>query len=243
MSTQETPLYVTKNSGHIEEFDLAKITAAAARALAEVGGDTLIARRIADAVRSQLSGLPTNTHVSQLHDLVERALVAEHFDAGRAYISHRDMKRAKMGRPITPEVRRAFDAASKYFPTALQQFQFFDKYSRFSQELGRRETWPETVDRAVDFLAELANGALSNDDVRRLRNGILEMRVMPSMRLMAMAGEAARRNNVSLFNCSYNVIDSPYAFVEALIVSMSGCGVGYSVEKKFVEQMPVVGAE
>ena len=64
----------------------------------------------------------------------------------------------------------------------------------------------------------------------------LIMKVMPSMRLLAMAGPAARRNNIAMYNCSYMPVDSIDSFVEALIISMSGCGVGYSVESQYVEQ-------
>jgi ribonucleoside-diphosphate reductase alpha chain len=64
------------------------------------------------------------------------------------------------------------------------------------------------------------------------------MKVMPSMRLLAMAGPAARRNNIAVYNCSYMPVDSIDSFVEALIISMSGCGVGFSVERKYVEQFP-----
>ena len=62
------------------------------------------------------------------------------------------------------------------------------------------------------------------------------MKVMPSMRLLAMAGPAARRNNIAIYNCSYMPVDSIDSFVEALIISMSGCGVGYSVEHQYVEK-------
>lgn len=55
-------------------------------------------------------------------------------------------------REVPLDVRRAFDADRAYFPTPLQRFQFYDKYSRFNSELGRRETWVETVDRSVAFL-------------------------------------------------------------------------------------------
>jgi ribonucleoside-diphosphate reductase alpha chain len=66
------------------------------------------------------------------------------------------------------------------------------------------------------------------------------MKATPSMRLLAMAGDAARRNNICIYNCSYQAIDSIDAWVEGLIISMCGCGVGFSVEKKYVDQLPVV---
>ncbi|MDP8908242.1 MAG: hypothetical protein M3N47_03825, partial [Chloroflexota bacterium] len=92
--------------------------------------------------------------------------------------------------------------------------------------------------RAVDFLHELAGDRLPSETYERIRRGILEMRVMPSMRLLAMAGAAARRNNVTIYNCSYQPVESIDSFVEALLISMSGCGVGFSVESKYVENFP-----
>jgi ribonucleoside-triphosphate reductase len=90
----------------------------------------------------------------------------------------------------------------------------------------------------VDFLHELAGDRLPSDTYQRIRKGILEMRVTPSMRLLAMAGPAARRNNISIYNCSYQPVESIDSFCEALIISMSGCGVGFSVESKYVENFP-----
>ena len=139
-----------------------------------------------------------------------------------------------MDRPIPIHVRYAYHESAQFFPTALQQFQFFDKYSRFNYDLGRRETWVETVDRAVDYLRELSQNRLSHYVYERIAQSIREMRVMPSMRLLAMAGPAARRNNLAIYNCAYMAVDSLDAFVEALIISMSGCGVGYSVERHYV---------
>lgn len=141
---------------------------------------------------------------------------------------------------IPSEVRDAFKNADQYFPTELQKFQFFDKYSRFNYKTMRRETWIETVDRAVDFLRELSDNKLPENEYVRMRTFILEMKATPSMRLLAMAGEAARRTNIAIYNCSYLPIDSIDSFVEELIIAMAGCGVGFSVEKKYVDQLPAV---
>jgi len=141
---------------------------------------------------------------------------------------------------IPQSVADAFDMSDTYFPTDIQKFQFYDKYSRFNYELGRRETWVETVERSVSFLRELSNNLLPESDYNTIRDYILNMKAMPSMRLLAMAGDAARRQNLSLYNCSYLPIDSIDAFPEALIISMSGCGVGFSVESKYVSNLPKV---
>jgi ribonucleoside-diphosphate reductase alpha chain len=166
-------------------------------------------------------------------------------------MAYRDEKAAmRRRRPVSASTRAAFDEAATYFPTALQQFQFFDKYSRFNYALGRRETWVETVDRAVDFLVELTEattGQRRGEVVEWLRGDgremMLRMEALPSMRLLAMAGEPARRQNLAIYNCSYIAVDNPQAWVEMLIISMSGCGVGFSVERKYIDKLPSVAMQ
>lgn len=141
---------------------------------------------------------------------------------------------------IPSEVRQAYAESAQYFPTALQQFQFFDKYSRFDYSKARRETWLETVTRAVDYLKELSQNKLPETDYQRIHKAILEMKATPSMRLLAMAGDAAKRQNICIYNCSYLPVDAIDSWVEALIISMSGCGVGFSVERQYVDLLPEV---
>ncbi|MCB9162550.1 MAG: recombinase [Caldilineaceae bacterium] len=178
--------------------------------------------------------------VEQVQDIVEMVLLAAgEYEAAKHYILYRaERARLRADRPIPDMVRAAFGASDEYFPSQLQKFQYFDKYARFNYLHMRRETWLETVDRAVAFLRELSHERLPDADYARLREGILNMQAMPSMRLLAMAGPAARRSNITIYNCSYMPVDSIDAFVEALIISMSGCGVGYSVERAYVEQLP-----
>jgi len=127
-----------------------------------------------------------------------------------------------------------------FFPTPIQNFQFLDKYSRFNYDLGRREYWHETIQRATDFLKELSHDKLSAKEYDRLQNAMLTMQVAPSMRLLAMGGAAARRQNICLYNCSYTPIDSIDALIEILLIGMSGCGTGWSVEKQYVDRLPKV---
>lgn len=137
-------------------------------------------------------------------------------------------------------VKKAFNEADKYFPTEIQKFQYFDKYSRFDYDNMRRETWIETVDRATNYLAELSEHKLPKETYEKMRQAILEMKATPSMRLLAMSGPAARRTNIAIYNCSYLPIDSIDSFIEELIIAMAGCGVGFSVEKQYVSKLPEV---
>lgn len=128
----------------------------------------------------------------------------------------------------------------EYFPTPLQRFQFLDKYSRYRYDLGRRETWSETVDRAVDYMRWLSRDKLSEKDYKEIHHAILNLHVMPSMRLLAMAGEAAKRDSKSIYNCSAVPINSIDSLAEVLSLSMSGVGVGFSVETQYTKQLPVI---
>ena len=237
----KVPEQIVKRDGRIVPFDVDLIEKALRRCYGSLENEpktpvTEITKQVVNVVAAKYD-LPT---VEGVQDIVEMVLqAAGEYEAAKHYILYR-AEHAKMRthRPVATEVQAAFAASDKYFPTQLQKFQFYDKYSRFNYDLGRRETWIETVDRSVEYLRELSEYRLPQETYDRIRTGILEMKVMPSMRLLAMAGPAARRNNIAIYNCSYMPVDSIDSFVEALIISMSGCGVGYSVERQYVEKFP-----
>jgi ribonucleoside-diphosphate reductase alpha chain len=235
------PETIAKRDGRIVPFDPGRIERAISRCFAALGREPYtpvpeLALRVVN-IMSARRGQPT---VEAVQDSVELTLqAAGEFEAAKAYILYRaEHAKQRQERPIPDAVRDAFAEADRYFPTALQRFQFYDKYSRFDYLLGRRETWIETVDRAVAFLHELAGERLGAELYERIRRAILEMRAMPSMRLLAMAGAPARRDNVAIYNCSYQPVESIGSFVEALLISMAGCGVGFSVESRYVENFP-----
>ena len=237
------PSTILKRDGRVVAFDIERIENALMRCFASLHRKPQtsvpeLARRVVNIIAAKSKAdAPT---VEGVQDIVEMVLqAAGEFEAAKRYILYRaEHAKQRMERPIPEQVRLAFAESDQYFPTPLQKFQFFDKYSRFNYELGRRETWIETVDRAVEFLHELAGARLPAETYARIRRSILEMRSMPSMRLLAMAGAAARRNNVAIYNCSYQPVESIDSFVEALMISMSGCGVGFSVESRYVENFP-----
>jgi ribonucleoside-diphosphate reductase alpha chain len=240
------PEQIVKRDGRIVDFDPERIEQALRRCYASLDDEPQtpveeILHRVVNVVAAKYD-LPT---VEGVQDIVEMVLqAAGEYAAAKHYILYRaEHAKMRVQRPVPDDVREAFDASAGYFPTQLQKFQFYDKYSRFNYELGRRETWIETVDRAVEYLRELSDYRLSAETYARIREGILNMKVMPSMRLLAMAGPAARRNNIAIYNCSYMPVDSIASFVEALIISMSGCGVGFSVERQYVEQFPRIARQ
>src|SRR5579885_3189213 len=117
--------------------------------------------------------------------------------------------------------------------TPSQEFIYTRTYSRWLPELKRRETYNETAERYIKFMeSELA---ISEISTKRGYNAILQMDVMPSMRAMWAAGPAAKENSISLYNCSYLTVNCIDAFSETLLILMCGTGVGFSVERKYVE--------
>jgi len=119
-----------------------------------------------------------------------------------------------------------------------QQFIHKSRYARWLPEEGRRETWEETVTRYVDFFKDRKQ--LKGKDYDLLKEAIMHQDVMPSMRCMMTAGEALAKDNVAGFNCSYLHIDSPRSFDELMYVLMCGTGVGFSVERNFINKLPEV---
>ena len=119
-----------------------------------------------------------------------------------------------------------------------QQFIHKSRYARWLPEQGRRERWDETVNRYVDFWKD--RGQINDKEALKLFNAIFNLEVMPSMRCMMTAGEALNKDNVAGFNCSYLHIDSPRSFDELMYVLMCGTGVGFSVERNFINKLPVV---
>ena len=128
-----------------------------------------------------------------------------------------------------------------------QRFIHTSRYARWNDELQRRETWEETVTRLVDYyeyhLKEYVGYTLKQEDKNLLYKSIVSMSVMPSMRAMMTAGAALERNNIAGYNCSYVAVDSPRAFDDILYILMHGTGVGFSVERNSIGQLPKVAEE
>ena len=121
------------------------------------------------------------------------------------------------------------------------------RYARWNEAEQRRETWQETVTRLLnfykDYIKDKHNYVLSKEMYTDLYVAITTLKVMPSMRAMMTAGPALERNHIAAYNCSYLPVDSPRSFDECLYILMHGTGVGFSVERQFVSQLPKVPDE
>lgn len=127
------------------------------------------------------------------------------------------------------------------FPSAYESFVYKSRYSRWLEDKNRRENWDETVARLIDYYQQ-SNDILNTDEYDKvfeeIEATIYNLEVMPSMRALMTAGPALDRCHVPAYNCAYLPVDSLRSFDEAMYILMCGTGVGYSVESKYVDQLP-----
>lgn len=128
--------------------------------------------------------------------------------------------------------------AAHTLPTQLQEYIHKSRYARWREKEHRRETWPETVQRYVDYFS----GKFPHFPKDEVFESILALKTMPSMRALMTSGPALERDPMAGFNCAFIAIDHPRAFDEILYVLMCGTGMGFSVERQFINHLPIVGA-
>jgi ribonucleoside-triphosphate reductase len=148
------------------------------------------------------------------------------------------------------EFKRQIDESKKHFSgpnSHAQIFQAFDKFARFIPEKGRRELWPETVDRVISFFqchARDEGFAVPEKTWSQLKTGLLNLKASPSMRCVQMSGPALERCHVGVYNCAFQFLRSPQDMAEELYILMQGTGVGFSVEyEESVKHWPPIARQ
>ena len=126
---------------------------------------------------------------------------------------------------------------NNYLPTDYQEFIHKSRYAKYFDGKGR-ESWEDTVER---YMENIVYPKLGEDTyTKSIRDAILSLEVMPSMRSMMTAGPASKRDNTCMYNCSYLPVDDPKSFDEAMFILLCGTGVGFSVERQYVSKLPEV---
>lgn len=240
---------IQKRDGTIVDFDLNKVVNAIHKAMVATGEGSLEeAEMVANKVLSDLvriskkykNFMPT---VEGIQDSVEKELIlSEYVQTSKAYILYREKRsqERKQGLAVPESVKQAVENSKKYFRNQYAEFIFYRSYSRWNDKLGRRETWEETVDRYFSFMKESSVAKFTDEEYAEMREAVLNMEVVPSMRLMWGAGDAARKSNAVAYNCSFIAPKTPRDISEIMFLSMSGAGVGYSVESETAQEFPIV---
>src|ERR1039458_2240212 len=130
----------------------------------------------------------------------------------------------------------------KIFQNPSQEFVYYRTYSRWLDEFKRREFYPETVSRYLSFLQTnlKTENPIPAKVWKKMESYMISLGTMPSMRAFWAAGSAAEQDNTTMYNCSFLVMDSWISFAEALYILMCGTGVGFSVENKYISQLPEI---
>jgi len=122
-------------------------------------------------------------------------------------------------------------------PTDYQTFIYKSRYAKWMADFGRRESYSETVDR---YVTSVVSPVVNTKTAELIRESILNLEVMPSMRALMTAGEAMSRDNTCAYNCSYLPVDHPRSFDEAMFILLCGTGVGFSVERSEINKLPSI---
>ncbi|MBI5078228.1 MAG: ribonucleoside-triphosphate reductase [Candidatus Yonathbacteria bacterium] len=240
---------VRKRNGEVVPYDIEHVINAVYKAMRSSGeGERKEAEYIARKVQSELVRIgklvkdfvPT---VEGIQDIVERELILEEYvKTAKGYILYREERsRARDAKGDIPEeVKRSVALGKKYFRNPMSEFVYYRTYSRWLPKKGRRETWIETVDRYVSFMRENLGAKLTDKEYTEVREAILTQSVMPSMRLLWGAGDAARKTNVCGYNCSFIAPACTQDLGEIMYLLMCGTGVGYSVESQNAQSFPQI---
>ena len=113
------------------------------------------------------------------------------------------------------------------------------KYAKYIPELERREVWEEIVER--NRLMHVKKYPELKDQINEIyTNYVLTKKVLPSMRSLQFGGKPIELSPNRVYNCAFMPIDSLESFSEAMFLLLGGTGVGYSVQRHHVEQLPEI---
>ena len=245
---QKTLTQVRKRDHSVIEWDDFKIITAIRKAMESAHEGDLeqdppkLVREIKRAlVKKYDASEPVS--IERIQDEVEEALILGDFARTvKAYILYRQRRSEVRSQQqnVPPHIKHLALESKKYFRNELSELIYYRTYSRWIDDEGRRETWIETVDRYIDFMRESLQDKMKDQEYEELRQAILNQEIMPSMRLMWGAGKAARKTNVVGYNCSFIALSDLGDFAEVMYLLMCGTGVGFSVENKHIQQLPLI---
>lgn len=240
---------VLKRDGSLVDFDIKRVETAIWKAMqASEEGSKEEADLIAQKVYAELLRITKRfktfvPSVEGIQDSVEKELIlSDYVKTAKSYILYREERNRTRDNQIqiSDETRAIIDESSKYFKGPYQEFIFYRTYARWRDELGRRETWIESIDRYMEYMKENLGEKLSTKDYSLVREALLNQDICPSMRLLWSAGKACRKTNVCAYNCAYIAPKSWQDLSEIMYVSMCGCGMGFAAEPENVEKFPQI---
>jgi ribonucleoside-triphosphate reductase len=120
----------------------------------------------------------------------------------------------------------------------LSDLTVYMKYAKYVPELNRRETWEELVTRNMEM--HIKKYPKLEEEIREVYKMVYDKKVLPSMRSMQFGGRPIEISPNRIYNCAYLPIDHLDAFSETMFLLLGGTGVGYSVQKHHIDQLPEI---
>lgn len=120
----------------------------------------------------------------------------------------------------------------------LSDITVYMKYAKYIPELQRRETWYELVTRNKEMHQKKYPHI--KDEIEAAYKLVYDKKVLPSMRSLQFGGKPIEISPNRIYNCAYLPIDDWRAFSETMFLLLGGTGVGYSVQKHHVDQLPEI---
>jgi ribonucleoside-triphosphate reductase len=212
-------MQVVKRDGRIVEFNPDKIT----HAVMKAGGDLDLGEQIAVEIKIRARDYvaPNDLTVELIQDWVEDCLMGfNHHAIAKHYILYRAERTRlrNLSKPPDDEM--------------ISDYTFYAKYSR------NGESWTEAVTRLMDM--HIRRFPDLQEEIIKHFQLVYDKKVLPSMRSLQFGGEAIEVNNARMYNCAFSLADRPRFFSELFYLLLSGCGVGYSVQRKHVAELPIV---
>ena len=112
------------------------------------------------------------------------------------------------------------------------------KYAKYLPEANRRETWEELVTRNKNM--HLKKYPTLTDEIEAAYKFVYDKKVLPSMRSLQFGGKPIEISPNRIYNCAYLPINDYRSFAEAMFLLLGGTGVGYSVQKHHVDELPEI---
>lgn len=243
------PSTVVKRDGRVESFDKTKVKAAIRKCLVvglgrEEGEVNSLIEHVSKRVCNFLKAAnKENPTVEEIQQAVIYQLWSEgESEAAEHYTIYREnRRRQREDKPIPAELIKLIAEDVKHFPTQLQAYQFYSKFSKWRETDKRRETWSECNERVFNWFATLDSySKLREDETIWLKSMMKELKASPAMRVVQMAGPALERCHVGAYNCAYHPIKDLFAFTELLYILMQGSGNGFSVEADYINRLPQI---
>jgi ribonucleoside-diphosphate reductase alpha chain/ribonucleoside-triphosphate reductase len=243
---------IEKRSGNLCEFDSNKIKTAIIQAMYDADE---VNEEVAEEIASDIESIVINStdeiySVDEIQDLVEEGLMETDFkQTAKAYIIYRHNKDSNRTNEreyklLSKEFLSKYKHRPDPFPTELGAFVYLRTYSRWLPEEGRRERWWETVARAVEHNVGLAPWKDKRDAIKEaelMYDNVYNLRQFPSGRsLWSSSTKTSYERPISQFNCSFAVFDDFEITYDITYLLMLGVGFGFSVEQKYIDQLPKV---